>query len=259
MSQLRQETDRLNFQLNSQRAETEDWKLKCQRLESQLREQSTSEIEIRRLKEMVDNRNREIESLRANVQSDQEGRLQQGRLEIDRLNRELRAKSEEYAKLRQQMSALELKAADTSQYQNANAQLQSLQSELERAQGDLRSLQSRFNDQVNEIQRSKAQLQQLQVENEDWRDRFTELRGQYDDLEYQMQQSSQTEEITTKLQSDVEIWQRKFRELNKEYHKIQEDLMLTTAELDSLKNKRTETVVIRSSVNQSSVSVYSYH
>lgn len=44
----------------------------------------------------------------------------------------------------------------------------------------------------------------------------------------------------TVMVTEVETWKRKFIELNREFHKNQEDLIMTQAELDTLKNRKVQ-------------------
>lgn len=54
------------------------------------------------------------------------------------------------------------------------------------------------------------------------------------------------------MTAEVDTWKKKFKELNQEYFKMQEDLMMARAELDSIKNQKTvitteQTKFVRSS------------
>ncbi|CAD8099822.1 unnamed protein product [Paramecium sonneborni] len=245
LSQLRQEIDRAQFSINSQRAETEEWKLKYQRLEAQLRDSAQYEVEIRRLKEMVDNRNREIESLKLNSQFENDGKLQNLQLDLERLQNELRSKNDETNRLRSQIQQQEL----TIKY--LNNKITELDNKIlqQKSENDsLKANQMNFNkpsiqtnnEDKEQIDRLRSQIQQLNIEIEDWKSRYNELEKIYQDLEYEYQNTNSTYEEVTKLTNDVQIWKNKFQELNREYHQVQEELVVANAELDSLKKKQNE-------------------
>ncbi|CAK90458.1 unnamed protein product (macronuclear) [Paramecium tetraurelia] len=244
LSQLRQEIDRAQFSVNSQRAETEEWKLKYQRLEAQLRDSAQYEVEIRRLKEMVDNRNREIESLKLNSQFENDGKLQNLKLEIERLQNELRQKNDETNRLRsqiqQQESTIKYLNSKISELDNKILQMKSEYDSLKANQLSFKPTIQSNNDDKDQIDRLRSQIQQLNIEIEDWKSRYNELDKMYQDLEYEYQNSNTTYEETTKLTNDVQIWKNKFQELNREYHQVQEELVVATAELESLRKKQNE-------------------
>ncbi|CAK86732.1 unnamed protein product (macronuclear) [Paramecium tetraurelia] len=244
LSQLRQEIDRAQFSINSQRAETEEWKLKYQRLEAQLRDSAQYEVEIRRLKEMVDNRNREIESLKLNSQFENDGKLQNLQLEIERLQNELRQKNYETNRLRsqiqQQESTIKYLNSKISELDNKILQMKSEYDSLKANQLSYKPIIQSNNEDKEQIDRLRSQIQQMNIEIEDWKSRYNELDKMYQDLEYEYQNSNTSYEEVTKLTNDVQIWKNKFQELNREYHQVQEELVVTSAELDSLKKKQNE-------------------
>ncbi|CAD8111182.1 unnamed protein product [Paramecium sonneborni] len=244
LSQLRQEIDRAQFSINSQRAETEEWKLKYQRLEAQLRDSAQYEVEIRRLKEMVDNRNREIESLKLNSQFENDGKLQNLQLDLERQQNELRQKNDETNRLRSQIQQQEITIKylnnKITELDNKILQMKQENDQLKGTQMSFKpSIASNNNEDKEQIDRLRSQIQQLNIEIEDWRSKYNELEKMYQDLDYEYQNNNTYEEVT-KLTNDVQIWKNKFQELNREYHQVQEELVVATAELDSLKKKQNE-------------------
>lgn len=158
ISSLRQDLDRQNYQLTAKANECEDYRQKYMRIEQQLRDQATVDIEIRRLKEMIDSRNREIESLRqfqsATTMLEEKIRSLNG--DIDRLKGQLGPKDDEIARLRQEISNLELKLRDNSRFADVEARYQNLMSDYDALQQRYRMLQNESNELASQMGQYKS-------------------------------------------------------------------------------------------------------
>ncbi|KAM3131337.1 hypothetical protein pb186bvf_016519 [Paramecium bursaria] len=238
IAQLRQDVDRGIYNLNAQRAETEDWKLRYQRLESQHRDIGQQDVELRRLREMVDSRNREIEALRVNQVYEVDQKQQQQKQEIERLQSEIRVKNAEIDRQKSQIQQLEYKLADTSRLSTMDYQYKQLQRDHDDLLAKYNELRAQNRGGASggddEARKLKEQVRTLQDENEDWRQRYNELLEKCDELELELDQAG-NQDLVTKYKSESESWQLKCKELNNQYFQLQSKQRELEAELDVLR------------------------
>ncbi|CAD8136112.1 unnamed protein product [Paramecium octaurelia] len=208
----------------------------------------------------------QIAGLRRQI-SDLEIQLSQSQQENDRLKQLLQNRDAEIQQLRQQISKLQTSAQDTSQLRDLENQLRLSKDEnsrlerlLQQANQDILSWKNKcalieqesytkINELVMQIRDYENKLAlistdierlQIQIKNKDaelneWRMRYTELESQG---------TTVIQEKVTYLSQEVEVWKQKFIKTNHEYNKCQEELTMCQAELESLKKSGSKREVV---------------
>lgn len=133
MSEIRQELERVTYAYQDKEDECEEVKGRLRTLENQLKDQASTDVEIRRLKEMIATRNSEIEDLRYQQMNNQEMEAKMGNLynEIDRLNGLLKLKQNEINMMHTEVKQLQKALGDTSEYVELQYRYKKLQDENE--------------------------------------------------------------------------------------------------------------------------------
>ncbi|CAD8140073.1 unnamed protein product [Paramecium octaurelia] len=198
----------------------------------------------------------DLELLYAQSQSDNE-----------RLKQLIQNKDAEIQQLRLQLSQLQTSAQDTSQLRDLDNQLRLARDEISRLERllqqanqdilnwknkyttieqesysknnelimQLRDLENKLAMVTVELDRLQAQLQSKDSELEDWKYRYTQLESQG---------TTVIQEKVTYLSQEVEVWKQKFIKTNHEYNKCQEELTMCQAELESLKKSQQKKEVV---------------
>ncbi|CAK81106.1 unnamed protein product (macronuclear) [Paramecium tetraurelia] len=202
--------------------------------------------ESMRANSLLRTKNDEIDSLKYKVQDTQQlkeyqQKVQMLNVEVERLSSQLRSKNEEMEKLRQYLGQFQLQEAN---------KIQELEQKNVVYQTEIERLSNLLKVKLSENEQSKQQIQYLQEENDQQK---SKLLTQQENQQY-------TEKITV-LTQEVDSWKNQFINLNREYHKQQEQLMLSNAELDTLKKQRTNSFKLDSyetMKENSSLSAFQY-
>ncbi|CAD8132290.1 unnamed protein product [Paramecium pentaurelia] len=214
----------------------------------------------------------QIAGLRRQI-SDLELQLSQSQQENDRLKQLLQNRDGEIQQLRLQLSKLQTSAQDTSQLRDLENQLRlskddnsRLERLLQQANQDIQNWKNKYtlieqesytkNNELimqirdyenklalisTDIERLQIQIRNKDAELNEWKLRYTELESQG---------TTVIQEKVTYLSEEVEVWKQKFIKTNHEYNKCQEELTMCQAELESLKKSgsRKEVVVTQRTV-----------
>ncbi|CAD8054506.1 unnamed protein product [Paramecium sonneborni] len=208
----------------------------------------------------------QIAELRRSI-SDLEIQLSQSQSENDRLKQLLQNKDSEIQQLRLQLSKLQTSAQDTSQLRDLENQLRLSKDEnsrlerlLQQANQDILNWKNKYslieqesytkNNELimqlreyenrlalisTDIERLQIQIKNKDAELDEWRIRYTELESQG---------TTVIQEKVTYLSQEVEVWKQKFIKANHEYNKCQEELTMCQAELESLKKSGSKREVV---------------
>ncbi|CAD8210865.1 unnamed protein product [Paramecium pentaurelia] len=163
--------------------------------------------------------------------------------EIERLTMQLRSKNEEIEKIRLQFSQFQLSEAN---------KLKELEQKNVVYSNEIERLSNLLKIKLQEIESNKMNIKQLQEECD----------SQKIKLITQMDVTTYNEKIT-QLSQEVDSWKIQFINLNREYHKQQEQLILSNAELDTFKKQKNGSFKVESyeivKENQNSkISSYQY-
>ncbi|CAK72827.1 unnamed protein product (macronuclear) [Paramecium tetraurelia] len=208
----------------------------------------------------------QIAGLRRQI-SDLEIQLSQSQQENDRLKQLLSNRDAEIQQLRLQISKLQTNAQDTSQLRDLENQLRQSKDEnsrlerlLQQANQDIQNWKNKcalieqesytknnelimqIRDYENklalistDIERLQIQIRNKDAELNEWRMRYTELESQG---------TTVIQEKVTYLSQEVEVWKSKFIKTNHEYNKCQEELTMCQAELESLRKSGSKREVV---------------
>ncbi|CAD8111648.1 unnamed protein product [Paramecium primaurelia] len=163
--------------------------------------------------------------------------------EIERLTMQLRSKNEEIEKIRLQFSQFQLSEAN---------KLKELEQKNLVYSNEIERLSNLLKIKLQEIESNKMNIKQLQEECD----------SQKIKLITQMDVTTYNEKIS-QLSQEVDSWKIQFINLNREYHKQQEQLILSNAELDTFKKQKNGSFKVESyeivKENQNSkISSYQY-
>ncbi|CAD8175283.1 unnamed protein product [Paramecium pentaurelia] len=202
--------------------------------------------ENKRITSLLRTRNEEIDNLKYRIQDTQQLKEYQQKfqllnVEVERLSVQLRNKNEEMEKLRQYLGQFQLQEAN--KLQELEQRNLVYQTEIER-QSNLLKMK------LQEIEQNKQQIRYLQEENDQQKSKLLI-----------QQENQQYNDKITFLTQEVDSWKNQFINLNREYHKQQEQLMLSNAELDTLKKQRNNSFKLDSYENikeNSTLTAYQY-
>ncbi|CAD8124500.1 unnamed protein product [Paramecium sonneborni] len=204
--------------------------------------------EYNRVTSILRQRNEELENLKFKLQDINQLKEYQQRFallstEIERLTVQLKNKNEEIEKIRQQFSQFQLSEAN---------KLKELEQKNVVYSTEIERLSNLLKIKLQEIEQNKMNIKQLQEESDNSKIKLLN----------QMDVTSYNEKIT-QLSQEVDSWKAQFINLNREYHKQQEQLILSNAELDTFKKQkngsfRVESYEIVKENQNSKISSYQY-